>query len=101
MHVRGRRTVDDLTISWIRRTRIGGDSWEQLEVPLGEEAERYEVEILNGGSVVRVLPSNEPEVIYPALLQETDFGMVQLSVSVRVFQVSPSFGRGTLRSAIV
>ena len=32
-------------ITWIRRTRIDGDAWELPEVPLGEEAERYSVQI--------------------------------------------------------
>ncbi len=34
-----------VTIRWIRRTRADGDSWTG-EVPLGEDSERYEVDIL-------------------------------------------------------
>ena len=34
---------DSLSLSWIRRTRIGGDHWQGVEVPLGEAFEAYEV----------------------------------------------------------
>lgn len=39
VHVRARRFGDDLSISWVRRTRIGGDSWEAPQVPLSEDSE--------------------------------------------------------------
>jgi len=43
-------TSGDLTIRWTRRSRaLAADSWGGLEVPLGEELEAYEVEILDGG----------------------------------------------------
>ena len=43
----GRRSeTGDWRLSWIRRSRIGGDSWD--EVPLGEEREAYRLEILDG-----------------------------------------------------
>lgn len=38
-----------LGISWIRRTREGGDSWTGLDVPLGEEAALYRVTIRGQG----------------------------------------------------
>ena len=41
------RSSGDIAISWIRRTRSGGDNWELPEVPLGEESESYEVDILD------------------------------------------------------
>ena len=53
VHVRGKRTAGDLAISWVRRTRIGGEGWDAVEVPLGEESERYEVDILDGVAVRR------------------------------------------------
>src|SRR5690606_33277476 len=37
---------------WIRRTRIEGDSWQQAEVPLGEEAEAYLVRIMAGETIL-------------------------------------------------
>ena len=43
------RATGDLTIRWTRRSRaLAADSWGGLEVPLAEELEAYEVEILDG-----------------------------------------------------
>jgi len=50
------RTPGDLTIRWTRRSRaLAADSWGAVEVPLIEEVEAYEVEILDGVAVKRTL----------------------------------------------
>ena len=100
-HIRGDRSSGDLAISWKRRTRIGGDTWEQREVPLAEDTEAYEVDILNGPTVVRTLISALPVVVYPIAQQTSDFGSPPSSVAVKVFQMSSSFGRGTPRAATI
>jgi len=46
------RSPGDLAIRWTRRSRaLSADSWGGLEVPLAEELEAYEVEILDGPTV--------------------------------------------------
>jgi hypothetical protein len=50
----------------VRRTRMGGDSWDAVEVPLAEEAERYEVDILDGTTVKRTLATISPSATYTA-----------------------------------
>ncbi len=60
VHVRGTRSGGDLALSWIRRTRIGGDSWDGVDVPLAEDEERYEIDILDGSDVVRTLTATSP-----------------------------------------
>ena len=101
VHVKGARQNGDLTISWIRRARASGDGWELAEVPLGEESERYEVDILaaDGTTVLRTLAASSPSVIYTA--QTADFGGPQPAVRVCVAQLSLSYGRGTLRRATI
>jgi hypothetical protein len=101
VHVRGVRASGDLSISWIRRTRSGGDNWEVPEVPLGEDAERYEVDILDGTDVKRTISATSPVVLYSSTDQIADFGSVQLAVSVKVYQTNTLFGRGTPRAALV
>ena len=92
----------DVTISWVRRTRIGGDSWDQVEVPLGEDAEAYEVDILDpAGTVLRTLTSTTPSVAYTAADQTADFGAPQAAYTVRIHQISQFYGRGTGREAII
>jgi hypothetical protein len=101
VHVRGTRSAGDVAISWIRRTRVGGDSWETSQVPLAEDAESYEVDVLDGETVVRTLASATPAVTYTAADQISDFGSEQPAYDVRVYQLSGSHGRGTARNAVV
>jgi len=101
VHVNGARTSGDLVLTWIRRTRSGGDSWAAAEVPLAEDVEAYEVEVLDGPTVKRTLSATAPSVIYSALDQIADFGAPQPAVSVRVHQMSAVWGRGAARAAIV
>lgn len=98
VHVRATRVSNDIVLSWVRRTRSGGDSWEAVEVPLAEDSERYEVDIMNGAAVVRTLSVSTPTATYAAADQIADFGSVQAVCDVRIQQVSAVFGRGSARS---
>ncbi|MEJ2227036.1 MAG: glycoside hydrolase/phage tail family protein [Alphaproteobacteria bacterium] len=101
-HVRGVfNGGGDLFIAWLRRTRQGGDGWAQTEVPLGEDSEAYEVDIMNGASVMRTIASSTPAITYTAAQQTSDFGAPQSSYTVRVYQISASYGRGQYRAATV
>lgn len=102
VHVRGQRVAGgDLLVTWVRRTRMAGDGWEASEVPLGEEGEAYAVDILAGVSVVRTLTSTTNSLTYSAAEQVADFGAPQAAVSLRIAQVSATFGRGTPASAVL
>ncbi len=101
VHVRADRTSGDVAITWIRRTRMGGDSWEAPEVPLAEDAESYEVDILDGATVKRTLASATPTVTYLAADQAADFGAPQPAYAIKIYQMSASYGRGTPRDAVV
>lgn len=101
VHVRALRDASnhDLTISWVRRTRIGGDSWAQTEVPLSEVSEVYEVDIRDGQQTVRTLQSNVPQIVYTAAQQNADFtgGAPVTPLSIAIYQISESYGRGSAR----
>ena len=85
----------NLTINWIRRTRTGGDLRDFVDVPLGEVSEKYDVEIISGASVVRsYLGLSTPTTTYTSSQQIADFGSVQASVLLRIYQVSGAVGRG-------
>jgi hypothetical protein len=98
-HVAGSRNqASDLTVTWVRRTRIGG-AWRDGTgaVPLGEAAEAYEVDILDapGGAVVRTLTAlTSPTAVYTATQQTADFGAPPAIVHLRVYQISAAVGRG-------
>ena len=101
VHVSAARADGDVTISWIRRTRVGGDSWEAPDVPLGEDSEAYEVDVLDGADVVRTLTTTATSVSYTEAQQISDFGAAQPSYGVRIYQMSASYGRGWAAVATV
>lgn len=43
-------SLKDREVTWVRRTRTGGDGWDAPEVPLGEAYERYVVRLVRGTS---------------------------------------------------
>lgn len=90
----GRDASGNVSIHWTRRTRISGEWRDNVNVPLGEASERYEVDILNGGTVVRTLSLTAPAAEYSAADQVSDFGAPQSSLSIRVVQMSQIVGRG-------
>lgn len=96
-----RNGAGDVTLSWKRRTRIGGDSWDVIDVPLGEDNERYEIDIMAGAIVKRTLNATAQTVTYSGAQQSTDFGAPQPSVDVRIYQMSSLNTRGTARLATV
>jgi hypothetical protein len=94
---------ENVTLTWIRRTRIGGD-WLNFNgtVPLSEDSEAYEVDIVNGSTVVRTLTGlTSPTASYSAADQITDFGSPQDAIDVRLFQISGEIGRGFAGKATV
>ncbi|MEZ5851824.1 MAG: glycoside hydrolase/phage tail family protein [Hyphomicrobiaceae bacterium] len=101
VHIRAQRSGGDLTVTWTRRTRQGGDNWSMTDLPLGEDAELYEVDILDGPDVVRTITTPTTAITYTTVEQTTDFGGPQPAVHIRVHQVSATWGRGSARDAIV
>ncbi len=51
VHARVKREAGGLRIRFIRRTRIEGDNWALAEVPLGEEAPAFVIDILSGATL--------------------------------------------------
>jgi hypothetical protein len=95
VNIRGERdAAGNLTIRWVRRDRKGGELPLFLDPPMSEDAERYELEILNGSTVSRQVPVTVPQYVYSAADQGVDFGMAQALVTVRVYQMSALVGRG-------
>ncbi|HUF56388.1 MAG TPA: glycoside hydrolase TIM-barrel-like domain-containing protein [Thermohalobaculum sp.] len=95
-HLRARtRTDGALDIGWVRTTRIGGDSWEAQEVPLGEDSERYRLRILAGGSEVRRVERTVPSFLYDTTMQASDGAAGE--IELRVAQLSTTYGPGPER----
>jgi GTA TIM-barrel-like domain/Putative phage tail protein len=100
VHLKAARVAGGVTISWIRRTRVDGDTWVG-EVPLSEDVEQYAIDILSGTEVVRTLKSATPSVLYASADEMSDFGAPQASLHLRVTQLSATVGRGIAADAIL
>ncbi|MCW6510994.1 baseplate multidomain protein megatron [Lichenifustis flavocetrariae] len=97
-----RLSSGDVAFTWQRRTRFAGDSWDAATVPLNEDVEAYDVEVLSGGAVIRTvsgLPS--PDWTYPAAQQAADFGGLQTVYTLNVYQLSVLYGRGQVATRTV
>lgn len=96
------RTPGDLTIRWKRRDRsLVADSWAAVEVPLSEASEAYEVDILDGSTVVRTLSASTTSVVYTGAEQVADWGAAlgpSDTLVVRIAQLSALVGRGAART---
>ena len=76
---------------------LAADSWGGLEVPLAEELEAYEVEILDGATVKRVLSTATTSAVYTAADQTADWGAPLGpgdTLDSRIYQLSALVGRG-------
>ncbi len=95
VHLRSARLSDGgVRVSWVRRTRRGGDAWNSAETPLGEESEAYRVEILAGGAVARTVETQQPSYTYAGADLTADLGASATHFTVRVAQLSATYGAG-------
>ena len=101
VRVRATRGAAGVTITFLRRGRRDADAWEPVDIPLGEDAESYVIDIRQAGNVVRTITTNTTTAIYPASIETVDFGAAQTALDVVVCQVSASAGRGFPFAGIV
>ncbi|WP_255571964.1 phage tail protein [Celeribacter sp. PS-C1] len=82
-------------VSWVRRTRIDGDSWQSFEVPLGESYELYLVRVIKDGAILREVTTGSTSWTYTAS-QKTSDGLTG-AYEIHVAQMSESFGAGLFK----
>jgi len=92
--LRAVRGTSGVTFSLLRRARRDGDGWQLIDIPLGEEIEAYELDLLRNGSLVRTLTMTGASVLYAAAQETLDFGAAQSGFDIQVFQMSAAVGRG-------
>ena len=89
-----REVSGGLLFTWIRQTRIDGDSWDLAEVPIGESAERYRLSIFDGDRLCRTVEVTAPQFVYGDAERAADFAAPPQRLSLRVAQVSSEVGAG-------
>lgn len=92
VHLRVRDAGGDLVASWVRRSRISADSWDGLDVPLGEEGESYLLRVMEGAQIRREVTLSAPFWTYSAADQVTDGGAA--GKRIEVAQISAIVGPG-------
>lgn len=99
VHVHGERSGGDLIIQWTRRGRLGQELRSGVDIPLSEETEAYEVDILMPGAspetALRTLETTTTSATYTAAEQAADGFAGDDLILVRVYQISATVGRGT------
>jgi hypothetical protein len=91
-HLRARTDGGDVAVGWIRRTRIDGDSWEGIEVPLGEASEAYLLRVVDAGGLRRAETLGVAAFTYTAAMRAADGTAAPFTIEVA--QLSDRFGPG-------
>ncbi len=94
-HLRAKPNGADTDLTWIRRTRLDGDSWDGFDVPLGEAVERYQVKVFQSGTLVRDDVITTPNWTYSAAQKASDG--ISGPYHIQVAQLSESFGPGPFK----
>lgn len=103
VHLRIASAAAGLNLSWIRRSRIGGDEWGVAEIPLVEEEERYHLRFSVNGATVFEVESSMMAYLWSQQDQQSALaGQTSgLPVHLSIAQFSQSFGYGEALEAII
>jgi hypothetical protein len=92
-HLRASRLASGAVVfSWIRRSRVDGDSWIGEEIPLGEDRELYRVRVISEGGRIRETDISNASFTYTTEAWEQDGRPA--SIGFEVAQVSNRVGPG-------
>lgn len=91
----------DITITWVRRDRLGQSLRSGVELAMSEATEAYQVDIYNAlvspRLLMRTLSASATTATYTTAQQTTDFGapVDVANLQIDVYQMSAVVGRGT------
>lgn len=87
----------DWTVTWLRRTRVGGEWKDYVDAPLSEAAELYDAEIWDSTftNLKRTFSGlTSATFTWTSAQQITDFSYEQQTIRVRIYPISDKVGRG-------
>lgn len=90
VHVTIEQSGNDWIIDGIRRSRIGGSSFNGQNIPLGESSELYRIKFMNDYDVQASRDTNSLPFVYTEAMQVSDWGGVQSELVIDILQMSPS-----------
>ena len=68
-------------------------------MPLGEETERYEIDFMDGATVLFTKETTQPSLQIPTADLETHYAEPLGEITLIVYQLSQAYGRGAGRIA--
>lgn len=89
--------TNDWSLTWIRRTRIGGEWRDGIDALLSEASEAYELEIWDATytTLKRTIAGlSSPACTYTSAQQIADFVANQETLYLKIYQMSATAGRG-------
>jgi hypothetical protein len=89
-----------LSISWVRRSRLGWQWLDGSDAPLGEEREAYALEILAGEDPIRSVNADDSGWFYPATAIVDDLALAGGPLSVRIRQRG-TYGLGEAAAGVL
>ncbi|MEM0899603.1 MAG: glycoside hydrolase TIM-barrel-like domain-containing protein [Pseudomonadota bacterium] len=90
VHLTHKTDANALHLTWVRRTRVDGDSWLGVEVPLGEEREAYRIVVSDTLGFVREFDTETPSLRIPYDQLSTS----NPTITVEIRQLSAAIGYG-------
>jgi hypothetical protein len=88
---------NDWTLTWVRRTRDGGEWRDYVDASLGEATESYAIDVYADSTyaaVKRTITASAPSCVYARADQVSDFGANQATLYLKLSQISATVGRG-------
>lgn len=83
------------SVSWVRRTRVGGDDWGGFDVPVGEAQERYLLRLSKNGKIFHEAQTDAPKYIIPTNIQ------LDNKCYLEVAQISDGYGPGAFARRMI
>lgn len=95
VHIKVKRmNNDDVRIAWTRRERMAILNMWGTRTDLSEAVEAYEIDLLDGDTLLRTLEAGTPTVDYTAADQAGDFDTSGATLTIRIYQISAIVDRG-------
>ncbi|MGU3574767.1 glycoside hydrolase TIM-barrel-like domain-containing protein [Brucellaceae bacterium C25G] len=95
VHLKAKKRDEGTYFTWIRRGRIDADSWLGDDIPLGEERERYQLELWQGTEKILSEEVSEGGWYLSDTRRQQLVGSSQVVLQLRVAMISAQVGAGT------
>lgn len=102
-HLRVKRLDgNNLQFSWIRRGRIDADNWDNVDIPLDADQEKYLVQIKSpNGNIKHEAITQLPSYNYTQEMRQSDFGSLNADLEIHVAQLGSNATPGRFNKLTV